>query len=273
MKQTMAILALVVCPCLLAEEHRDTSEKTFHTAGLGRLTIGNVDGPITVIASSGSEVRVSMVRIDRGRSAEDVAQAGREVVLESTQDGDNVRLRVKYPCNCDGDCCAGRHEWHYSVRYEFRVEAPAGMALKLATVNDGDIAVHGAFGNFEVDNVNGGIEMDGIAGSGDAHTVNGKVRVAFAKNPTGPTSFKSINGELRVTFQPGLSADVRLKTFNGEAWTDFDTTSMPSAGGHWTGKLYARDRATEVRIGNGGPQISFDALNGNIYILNQEKKS
>jgi hypothetical protein len=115
--------------------------------------------------------------------------------------------------------------------------------------------------------------MSDIAGSGEAHTVNGKVRVDFAKNPTGPTSFKSINGELRVSFQPGLSADIHLKTFNGEAWTDFDSTTLPSQGGHWTGKRYSRDRSTAIRIGNGGAAISFDALNGNIYILNRGKKS
>jgi hypothetical protein len=273
MKRAISVLALVVCPYLLAEERTERGEKTFHTTAPGRLAIGNVTGPISVTASSGSDVRVSMVRIDRGRSAEDLALAEREVVLQSSQDANDVRLRVKYPCDCDGDCCTGRHERHYSVRYELRVEAPAGMALKLATVNDGDITVHGAFGDFEVNNVNGSIEMDGIAGSGNAHTVNGKVRVEFAKNPTGPTSFKSINGELRVTFQPGLSADVQLKTFNGEAWTDFDATALPSAGGHWTGRLYSRNRGTEVRIGNGGPQIGFDTLNGNIYILNSEKKS
>jgi len=273
MRRAISILTLLVCPYLVAEEHREASEKTFHTPGTGRLTIGNVDGPITVTASSGSDVRISMVRIDRGRTAEDVAQAEREVTLQATQEANEVRLRVKYPCDCDGDCCSGRREHHYSVRYEFRVEAPPGMALKLATVNDGDITVHGAFGDFEVNNVNGSIEMDGVAGSGDAHTVNGKVRVEFAKNPSGPTSFKSINGELRVTFQPGLSADVELKTFNGEAWTDFDAAALPSAGGHWTGKLYARNRGTEVRIGKGGPHISFDAFNGNIYILNSEKKS
>ena len=94
----------------------------------------------------------------------------------------------------------------------------------------------------------------------------------FAKNPAGPTSFKSINGELRVSFQPGLSADVRLKTFNGEAWTDFDGTTLPTEGGHWTGKLYSRDRSTGIRIGSGGPAINFDALNGNIYILNRGKE-
>jgi DUF4097 and DUF4098 domain-containing protein YvlB len=153
------------------------------------------------------------------------------------------------------------------------VEAPAGMSLKLSTVNEGDVTVRGAFGDFAVNNVNGGIEMSDIAGSGEAHTVNGKVKVEFAKNPTGPSSFKSVNGELRLSFQPDLSADVQLKTFNGEAWTDFDSSTLPSEVGHWTGKRYSRNGSTAIRIGSGGPAISLDTLNGNIYILNRGKKS
>jgi hypothetical protein len=266
------ILAVLGLLSASAAEQKEATEKVFHGARGGRLTIENVTGPISVTAAPGPDVRVSIVKTVEARTAEELARAQSEVVLESGQEGADVRLHVKYPCE-HGCCCGGWDDRHYSVRYEFRVEAPAGMTLKLSTVNDGDVTVRGGFGDFVVNNVNGSIEMSDIAGSGEAHTVNGKVRVEFAKNPTGPTSFKSINGELRVSFQPGLSADVRLKTFNGEAWTDFDSTMLPAEGGHWTGKLYSRDGTTGIRIGAGGPVINFDALNGNIYILNRGKKS
>jgi len=257
-----------------AAEQKQNEEKVFHGAAGGKLTIENVFGSIHVTAAPGSTVRVSMVKTIEGRSAEDVADAQREVKLETSEEDGNVKLHVKFPCDCCGDnCCGGNHERHYQVRYDFNVQAPPGMRLKLSTVTDGDITVHGGFGDFQVNNVNGSIEMSDIDGSGEAHTVNGKVRVDFAKNPTGPTSFKSINGELRVGFQPGLSADVHLKTFNGEAWSDFDETVLPSNGGHWTGKMYSRDQMTGVRIGKGGPAIDFDAFNGNIYILTRGKKS
>ena len=267
MKKFVWIVAAIGVLTVSAAEQKDSSEKVFRGAAGGRLTIENVFGSINVTAVPGSTVRVAMTRTVEGRSADDRAEAQREVSLETGEDGGNVWLKVKYPnnaCHCDR---------HYSVRYDFRVEAPPGMLLKLSTVTDGDVGVHGAFGDFDVNNVNGSIEMTDIAGSGQAHTVNGKVRVDFAKNPTGPSSFKSINGELRVSFQPGLSADVRLKTFNGEAWSDFDETLVPSDGGHWTGKMYARDRMTLARIGSGGPEVSLDTLNGNIYILNRGKKS
>jgi hypothetical protein len=263
-----AVLGLV---SVFAAEQKETTEKVFHGAAGGRLTIENVSGPIQVTAAPGPDVRVSIVKTVEANSAEEVARGQSEVVLESGQEGADVRLHVKFPC--EHSCCGCWDDRHYEVRYEFRVEAPAGMTLKLSTVNDGDVTVHGAFGDFVVSNVNGSIAMTDIAGSGEAHTVNGKVTVDFAKNPAGPTSFKSINGELRVSFQPGLSADVQLKTFNGEAWTDFDGATLPSDGGHWTGKRYSRDRFTGIRIGNGGSAISFDTLNGNIYILNRGKKS
>ncbi len=268
------IVLILPVLCLLpafAAEQKESTDKVFHGAAGGRLTIENVTGPISVAAAPGPDVRVHAVRIVEAKTAEELAKAQQEITLESGQEGADVRLHVKFPCEHNWrDCSDDRH---YSVRYEFRVEAPAGMSLKLSTVNDGDVTVHGAFGDFVVNNVNGSIEMSDIAGSGEAHTVNGKVTVDFAKNPAGPTSFKSINGELRVSFQPGLAADVQLKTFNGEAWTDFDSTGLPAEGGHWTGKRYSRDRFTAIRIGSGGSAISFDTLNGNIYILNRGKKS
>jgi len=272
MKRIVAIIGLVLSPCPMAAEKKETTEKVFHGAAGGRLTIGNITGPISVTAVPGNDVRVVVTRTIEAGDNEEMARAEREVTLESVQEGADVRMRVKLPCDRNW-CCQCGDDHHYSFRYEFRVEAPAGMALKLSTVNDGNITVHGGFGDFAVNNVNGGIEMLDVVGSGDAHTVNGKVVVEFAKNPAGPSSFKSINGELRVSFQPGLSADVRLKTFNGEAWTDFDSTALPSESGHWTGKLYSQNRGTAIRIGSGGPSINFDALNGNIYILNRGKKS
>jgi hypothetical protein len=138
-------------------------------------------------------------------------------------------------------------------------------------VNDGDIRIDGTSGNFDVRNVNGGINMTGIAGSGDAHTVNGPVSVRFSKNPSGPCSFKSINGQLDFYFQPELSADLRFKTFNGQIYSDFDVTPLaisPTATGEQhDGKfVYHSSGLHGARAGHGGPELIFDAFNGNIRL-------
>jgi DUF4097 and DUF4098 domain-containing protein YvlB len=114
------------------------------------------------------------------------------------------------------------------VIYDFEIKVPAATMLRLATINGGEVRVDNTTGDFDVANVNGGIEMNEVAGSGPVHTVNGRISVVFSKNPTKDSSFKSVNGTIEASFRPGLSADVRVKTFNGHAYTDFDATPLPS---------------------------------------------
>ena len=133
----------------------------------------------------------------------------------------------------------------------------------------------GTSGDFKISNVNGGIEMKEVEGSGSVQTVNGPVKVTFARNPTRRTSFKSVNGTLDVSFRPGLNADVKMKTMNGGLFTDFPVTALPVAATQperRNGKfVWQSNRMTGVRIGSGGPELSFETLNGDVLIKNREK--
>jgi hypothetical protein len=117
--------------------------------------------------------------------------------------------------------------------------------------------------------------MDGIGGSGDVHTVNGPINIQFAKNPLRPCTFKSVNGALDAHFEPGLSADLLFKTFNGQIYSDFDVTALPVPVGEPERRngmfVYRSNRLSGGRAGHGGPQLSFDTLNGSIR-LHQEQQ-
>ena len=93
--------------------------------------------------------------------------------------------------------------------------------------------------------------------------------------PPGPSDFGSLNGDVEVAFRPGLSADMWLKTFNGSAYTDFDVTALPSRPAvreERDGKyVYKSNQFYGVRVGQGGPELKFDAFNGDIRIRNREK--
>jgi DUF4097 and DUF4098 domain-containing protein YvlB len=163
----------------------------------------------------------------------------------------------------------------YHAAYDFTLRVPKDIRLDLRTVNRSKITVRGTSGDFAISNVNGGIEMNDVQGSGTVHTVNGPVKVIFARNPAGPTSFKSVNGTLDVSFRPGLNADVKMKTLNGGLFTDFPVSELPIAGTQteWrNGKFVFRNRMAGVRIGAGGPELSFETLNGDVLIKNREKQ-
>ena len=66
-----------------------------------------------------------------------------------------------------------------------------------------------------------------------------------------------------------IFSDLRFKTFNGEVYTDFDVlpVSTPAEAGVQAGKFVYRSRgAIRGRVGNGGPELSFDTLNGTIRV-------
>lgn len=260
-------------------EHQAKTAKSFALSGGSdkRLVVDNVWGSIEVTAGGANQIEVAVDERFRGDTQADLDRARAQVRLDMTQQGNTVRLFVDGPFRERNRRGWDSDDRHYEARYDFRIRVPRDIALELKTVNHGNVRVTGTRGDFLVSNINGGVEMFDVAGSGRASTINGPVRVSFIENPRAECSFKTINGEVAVDFQPGLGADVRMKTLNGEAWTDFDFTGLPlqqDAGERQgTRFVYKSQNATALRIGSGGPEIRFETLNGPIRITKRGKKA
>ena len=233
------------------------------------LAVDNVDGSIHVTAYDGAAVQVEIAKTIRARSRDDAEIAKREVQLTISDKDNRLELYVDGPFRCEN---GGRRERRrfYRVTFDFELKVPRSCDLDLRTINNGDIRVEGVNGKYDVENVNGKIRMEEVAGSGRAHTINGGVTVLFSRNPTADCSFASLNGDVDVAFRPGLAADCWFKTFNGGAFTDFEIQPLPqpvSEQERRDGKfVYKSNRFFGGRIGKGGPQIKFDAFNGNIHV-------
>ena len=268
-----AVLVVWLGPLHAAVVENNTTQKTFaYFGGSGRkLIIDNVNGSIDVTGYNGTEVQVTVDERWRAESSEKMQEARRDVKLDMGQQGNTVRLYVDGPFRCKGDC--GDRRWHhdYDVEFNFHVKVPLDAALELKSVNGGHVKAENTSGDFNIGNVNGGIELQDIAGSGEVHTVNGSVKITFRENPRSPSSFKSVNGELAVTFPSSLSADFRCKTLNGGIYTDFEVNSLPGqvpvAEKQGTKYVYRTNGVTGIRIGAGGPEHRFETVNGSIRII------
>jgi hypothetical protein len=256
---------------------RDTEEihrsLPFAAGGPRVFELDNVFGSIDVAVHDLPTVDVSIVRRLRATTAETLEAARREVTLDITEEAGHVRLYVNGPFRDDGRR-ERRRMWTdpgYVVNYDFKVTVPRDVRVRLRTVNDGHIRVQGVTGGYEVDNVNGGIEMLDVAGAGEASSVNADVRVVYSRNPGSASSFTSVNGDLIVLFQPGLGADMRIKTFNGDVYTDFETRQLaalaPEVQRRGSGFIYKPDRSMGLRVGAGGPELRFETLNGDVCVL------
>ncbi len=269
--------------------HQETTfAKTFTLAAAagGRQTveISNFNGRIAVhggaATAAGGTVTVSVHQTWSADSAAKIAEAQRAVQVEPTQPGGGLRLYVNGPFRSH-DGGIDFHGWKsvgYEARFDFDVEVPAGVDVIAKTVQGGDVVAAGLGGHFEIANVNGGVTLQAISGTGSAHTVNGSIHAAFNRNPGDGCSFKTINGQIDVSLRSGLAADLRFATINGEVYTDFPYSlrDLPldndgAADARRPARYHYRSRGDfAARIGAGGPELAFSTINGNILIHRQD---
>jgi hypothetical protein len=258
-------------------QDHEVIQKAFSVAGAAHksIEIDNVFGSIEIVGGSSDQVQLVVDKTTRAESKDALALAHKEVTLDITQPDGGLRLYVDGPfrCQCEDGCRGSRRrdEEAYIVKMDFELHVPSNVDIKVKTVNEGRVIVRNITGNFIARNVNGDIELDGMAGSGLAHTVNGPVKVSFRQNPRENSSFQSVNGNIDLLFARGLSADFRFKTFNGGVYSDFPVTTLPAHAmteeRHAGKVVFHTDRFTAGRVNAGGPEIKIENLNGDIRIL------
>lgn len=233
------------------------------------VIVKNVFGSIRVTGEDRRTVEMTATETIRGDLQADLERARREVELRTEHEDGRVAFRVRR-IGESGDCDC--HRWgDYNVEYDIEVRVPRDAAVELKTVNGGDIVVEGVRGDFDVSNVNGGVRLAGLRGSGRAATVNGELDAKFERSPASASSFKTVNGEIDVEFPRDLAAELEFKTMHGDIYTGFEaepvvreaTTERRRNGGPL---VIRTGRASAVRIGSGGPTHSFESLNGDIYV-------
>ena len=258
----------------LPVQEQETIQKSFSRSGVQHrsLEIDNVWGSIEVVGTNSDQVQLTVNKSTRAESKAKLEQARKEVTLDITEQDGLLKLYSNGPfrCHCD-DGCGHREFDGYLVKMDFRLQVPRDIDIQVKTVNEGRVSVRDINGHFLVRNVNGDVEMNSIAGSGTAHTVNGPVKVSFRQNPRENSEFRTVNGDVELRFTPGLAADFRFKNFNGSIYSDFPVTALPVRAiqeeHHGAKVVFHADRYTGVRVSSGGPEIKVENLNGDIRIL------
>ena len=219
MKKSIAISMIILLMSLISYsadsydvEEKEKIQRTLkftNPSRPGELIVDNVFGSIEVNGYDGQDVQLLVHKTIKARSQDRIQKAKDEVQLEITEDGNTIDLYVDGPFRCQNK----RGQWAkwrnpgYQVQYEFEIKVPRKTDVFLKTVTDGNILVQNVEGEFEVKNVNGRIEMTEVVGSGEAHTVNGKVKILFSQNPKSDCSFRTVNGTIEISFRENLSAD------------------------------------------------------------------
>lgn len=241
------------------------------------LVLQNVFGPLTVEGYSGNTVQIEVKKEITADNQSDLDLGKEELQLKVLELENRIVVHPDAPYmeyNEKGlrfNWCNNYDEPEYRHKLSFKVKVPKGINLNIGTVNDGDIYVANTSGNFiKVNNVNGGIDLKNVEGKTNLHCINGEVNVSYANNPQEDSKYYSLNGDINITYQNALSADVSFKSMNGELFTDFDVErqyvrTKKENSEKRKGKFKYQSTPV-VQIGQGGLQLDFETLNGNVFI-------
>ena len=222
--------------------------RTYDLKPGGRLDIINVNGTIAASPSSGPTVEVRATREAHAGSEE----ASREL-LQKTEMREEImpdRVTIRGPEGQE----RGFGRRRLSIRYDVRI--PAGLNILLKTQN-GDVRLENIQGvRIEASSTNGGITGRGLSGAVEASTVNGGIQMDLDAI-TGDTKMVTVNGGVIVNVAPGLNADLEASVVNGGVRVQDGLA------------LAADERSRERvmgRIGNGGPRLVVQTTNGGVRV-------
>ncbi len=169
-------------------EQKETLRRSFMPSlpsQVMNLSIDNMWGSITVRTHQSPSVDVVVDKTLSASSEEGAKAITEKVKLDVSQTGNDVRFYVDGPFRCRES--GSRHrDWDFDAKLvcDFEVTVPANTRVNLKTVVDGDIAVTGLAGDFNVEVVTGKAELKSMAGSGRASSVVGGVTATFDRIPT-----------------------------------------------------------------------------------------
>jgi len=240
------------------------------------VMINNVYGSVVVEPSNDNKVHVLLkIEIDAPTEAL-LAQAKRDLKWGEYLGQDSLVFYTNAPFirNCNEPPFKGSW-WNdgpdYSFTYEYKVQIPKNSMVYAKTVNEGSVLVKDITGKVRVANINGDVVVKNAYDIAKASSINGDITINFVKSPKDPIKFHTINGDFNLTFPKDFAAKVYFKSLNGEMYSSFDYKTLSpqvSSTKNSKGTKYKVGSKTGVEIGSGGPTLTFDSINGNVYLKN-----
>ena len=183
------------------EFRAEVSDRQSHSLALGAngwLELKTVSGDVTVVAGSGPNVALEVVRVARGRTDEDARQGLAEVRATVDHQGERATVTAVY---------TKRERPPYSVDVSYTVTAPPGTRVTASSVS-GEVTVRRLQGEVVATSVSG----DVVVSEGSRAT---------AKSVSGDISVVDVKGD--GVFAGSVSGDVRL---DGIAASRLDAQSV-----------------------------------------------
>ncbi len=223
----MALAAIPAFGWDYKEEAREPVKHIF-AAGATTLEVHNINGSVTVLGDGGNTMRVEGEKVIRAADRQELEQGKKEVTLDLNEKAGVAQVYVNGPFR-RGSNRNNNEDPGFQQTGRRNYEVVYNLTIHVPRAS--------------------ALQLHSVNGAGKVETVNGKIE---------------------ATFQPNLAANLHVKTFNGEAYTDFETTAVANTAAtveQKDGRRVIRHRDARIlKVGAGGPDISFETLNGGIEI-------
>jgi DUF4097 and DUF4098 domain-containing protein YvlB len=212
-------------------------------AGALRVEAGR-NGGIRVEGSDRSDIRIQAIVSAQAREEADAKRLVSEVEVQAGSG------RV----TAAGPSTGSREQWSVS----YRISVPRRTDLDLEA-NNGGITINGVAGTIRFDTTNGGVRLTDVGGDVRGETRNGGLNVTLNGNQWEGTGLdvETSNGGVTLTIPDGYNAELTTRTINGGFRSDYPMTIQ--------GELSPR-RGFSTTLGSGGPPLSLRTTNGGVRI-------
>lgn len=265
-----ALLGVAALPAQGATAQKAVSG-VYPLAAHGTLDLSNVNGQITIETWDRAEVEVRAEKVVKSPSDEEANRVLGQLKVLVDAKPNRVRVEARFPKNQSGlfGWLSGRGV--QSMKVDFRLRIPREADLRIENVNggitlnggngdlrletvNGAVTANGAAGKVTLESVNGGVAALGTRGTLEASTVNGHVEAELSDLGPGKTSLESTNGGITLRLPASAGANLSASTVNGRIRCDLDVEG--------TNK---RNRV-EGTLNGGGAEIEVGTVNGSIDI-------
>jgi hypothetical protein len=231
------------------------------------LHVRNGDGPITVVASADSTLRViGGKRWRRGRE--------RDIQFQVTRRGDDNDIYVCAMWRASGRCGPSGYRGkrtdtflsHFSLFHRTTdatasliVQVPPSVAVDAKTTN-GTVTIRGVHAGVTARTVVGSITALEVGGGGPVTlaTTNGSIRLRVdSLNGADTIEATTVNGAVTASLPPNVEANFDVSTMRGDIRTEFPLTTSHGR----------RSTAASGQIGRAPRFIKLHAMHGSVAVV------
>lgn len=247
----LTVLGLSGCNFLSAKKNQLKFDKVYvvDTTGVNYMLVTNTNGNVKInSAPSDSVIRIRVFGVLNSKSKDSL-----DFPLFCKFDTVSSTINISEP------------EWERKKLFlsfkknevSFEISTPSFLKIQVNNKN-GNIDLENLAGSINVQTINGSIRMKGISGVASARTTNGKIQAEIDSVTT--CTFTTVNGKIDLILSNSFSGKVIANYLNGKVVNKdvaFDKVESN------------RNRYLGIR-GKEDAEINLETVNGKIYIRQRQ---